>query len=274
MAPEQGADGEGRRRYGHIDRSGAWVIAPQFADAKAFSAGRAAVGVADEWGKIKYGYIDAPGALVIASRFDRAFPFGRVARVEVNKQPRLINAGGHDVTLTSVDFFASESGGMMLARKGRLIGYLNDEGQLAIEPRFRGAYDFKDGMARFWEQGKYGFIDKTGKVVALPQYDSARDYQEGLAGVRMNGKYGFVDRQGKIVIAAQFDRTHSFSDGAASAQSEKLWGFIDRSGKWIIEPRYQWVREFRNGLAWVGEPRKRGGMYVDKIRAVIWRAPE
>lgn len=274
LAPARGADAKGARRYGYIDRTGNWAIEPRFADAKTFTANRAAVGVADEWGKIKYGYIDATGSLVIAPRFDRAFPFGRVARVEIDKRQRLIDAAGNDVTPAEVDTFGPESGGMMLARKGKLLGYLNDEGQLAIEPKFTSAYDFREGMARFWEQGKFGFIDKIGKAVAPAQFDSASDFHEGMAYVRIDGKYGFIDKNGSTVIPMQFERVQPFSDSAAAAQRDKLWGFIDRKGQWIIEPRYQWVREFRNGLAWVSEPKQRGGMYVDKRGAVVWRTPD
>ena len=272
-APARGADDKGKFAWGYLDRAGQWAIAPRFADAKDFSGGRAAVGVADEWGKVKYGYIDAAGALVIPPRYDKALPFGRVARVEVEGKVRLIDAAGRDVTPTTVDFFGSESGGMMLARKGKLLGYLDDEGRVAIEPRFEGAYDFKDGMARFWQQGKYGYVDKRGSIVVPPTYESAADFSEGFAAVKSGEKFGFIDRAGKLVIAAQFDRVQPFSDGLAAAQRDKLWGFVDRAGKWVLQPRYQWTREFRNGLAWAGEPRQRGGSYIDKQGRVVWSTP-
>ncbi len=274
LAPARGPDAQGTMRYGYINRSNEWAIQPQFVDAKAFSAGRAAVGITDEWGRVKYGYINAAGSVVIAARYDRAFLFGRVARVEIEKRLRLVDSNGNDVTSAEVDVFGTEAGGMMLARKGKLIGYLNDEGKLAIEPRFTSAHDFREGMARFWEQGKFGFIDKAGKVVVSAQFDTAGDFYEGLAAVRVDGKYGFIDNSGKTVIPMQFDRVQPYADGVAAAQREKLWGFIDRKGQWIIEPRYQWVREFRNGLAWVGEPKQRGGSYVDKNGKVVWKSPD
>ncbi len=65
-----------------------------------------------------------------------------------------------------------------------------------------------------------------------------------------------------------------YCDGVVAAQHEKLWGFIDTPGVWIIEPRYQWVRKFRNGRARVGEPRWRGGSYIDKKGAVVWRSAD
>ena len=159
VAPATGRSADGKYGWGYIDKKGAWRIQPQFADAKGFSGSRAAVGVQDEWGKVKYGYIDANGAVVIKPQYDKAFAFGRVARVEIEKRLRLIDSQGRDVTPAEIDSFGEVSDGMMLARKGRLLGFLNDEGKLVIEPRFQSVQDFKGGRARFWEASKYGYID-------------------------------------------------------------------------------------------------------------------
>jgi hypothetical protein len=273
LVPAYGRTADGKGGYGYLDRKGEWRIEPRFAEAKPFSGSRAVVGMPDEWGRVKYGYIDASGTLVIPARFDKAFPFARVARVEIEKRLRLIDASGRDVTPEGIDAFAEPSDGMMLARKGRLLGFLDDEGRVAIAPRFPSVQDFKGGRARFWENGKYGYIDKKGAVVVEAKFDSAADFSEGLAAVRLNDRYGFIDPSGKLVIETEFERVQSFSDGVAAAQREKLWGFIGRDGKWRIEPRYAWVRPFRNGLAWVGEPRMRGGNYVDQSGKVIWKSP-
>ena len=274
VAPATGRSAEGKFAWGFIDRKGAWRIQPQFADAKGFSGSRAAVGVTDEWGKVKYGYIDANGALVIKAQFDRAHPFGRVARVEIEKRIRLIDSSGKDVTPADIDAFGEVSDGMMLARKGKLLGFLDDEGRVAIAPRFQSVQDFKGGRARFWESGKHGYIDKKGAVVIEAKFDSAADFAEGLAAVRLGDRLGFVDPSGKVVIEPAFERVQDFSDGVAAAQREKLWGYIGRDGKWKIEPKYAWVRPFRNGLAWVGEPRMRGGNYVDQTGRVVWKSPQ
>ncbi|MGH8676618.1 MAG: WG repeat-containing protein [Burkholderiales bacterium] len=273
VVPAMGRSAGGKLLYGYLDRNGAWRIAPQFADAKGFSGSRAAVGVQDEWGKLKYGYIDATGAVVIAPRYDRALPFGRVARVEIEKRVRLIDSSGRDVTPADIDAFAEVSDGMMLARKGRLLGFLDDEGRVAIAPRFQSVQDFKGGRARFWENGKYGYIDKKGAVVIEAKFDSAADFAEGLAAVRTGERHGFIDPNGRFAIEPTFERVQNFSDGVAAAQRDKLWGYIGRDGKWKIEPRYAWVRPFRNGLAWVGEPKMRGGAYVDQAGRVVWKSP-
>ena len=80
------------------------------------------------------------------------------------------------MTPADIDAFGEVSDGMMLARKGKLLGFLDDEGRVAIAPRFQSVQDFKGGRARFWENSKYGYIDKKGSVVIEAKFDSANDF--------------------------------------------------------------------------------------------------
>jgi hypothetical protein len=114
VTPAVGRDDAGKRAWGYIDRTGAFVIAPRFADAKPFSDGFAQVGVADQWGELKYGYADKTGRLVVPARYGgKAFPFSAgLARVEVDKQLRVINATGADVTPAGIDFIGIAAEGL------------------------------------------------------------------------------------------------------------------------------------------------------------------
>jgi hypothetical protein len=61
-----------RGTWGFIDKTGQTVIPPQFADARSFSEGLAAVKVDNVWG-----YIDTAGKVVIRPQFDAASPFSQ-----------------------------------------------------------------------------------------------------------------------------------------------------------------------------------------------------
>lgn len=249
VAPSLGRTADGKLSWGYIDKKGAWKIQPQFRDAQGFSGGRAAVGVTDEWGKVKYGYIDESGALVIKPQFDKAFPFSGVARVEIDNRALLIDTVGRNVTPADINAFSEASDGMRMMRKGTLFGFLDDEGKVAIQPRFRLVQDFQSGRARFYEARKYGFIDKKGNVVIEAKFDDAEDFSEGLAAVRVGERFGFVDQNGKLVIEPTFERVGYFSDGVATAQFDKQWGYIGRDGKWKIEPKST-CGPSRSGTAW------------------------
>ena len=59
---------------------------------------------------------------------------------------------------------------------------------MLIEPQF-GDYsgdDFSEGLARVKIKGKWGFIDKTGCLAIEPRFRFANFFREGLAPVMMH----------------------------------------------------------------------------------------
>jgi hypothetical protein len=124
-------------KVGFIDRTGKFVIEPQFDSAHDFSEGLASV----KAGK-QSGYIDRLGKYVIEPKFKgvaRSFSEGLAA----------VYAGEHK------------------------FGFIDRTGEFAIEPRFGLPLDFRNGLA--WvsietSSGvKHGYIDKKGKFVWGPQ---------------------------------------------------------------------------------------------------------
>ncbi len=68
---------------GYVDKTGVWVIQPQFVGAYEFSEGLAAVAVGTT-DAMKWGYIDKTGAWVIQPQFDYAWDFSEgLAAVQV-----------------------------------------------------------------------------------------------------------------------------------------------------------------------------------------------
>jgi hypothetical protein len=63
-----------RGEWGFVDRTGAVVIAPQFAEAPVFSEGLAAAAVMGEDRLPVWGFIDATGRWVVQPRFESAGP--------------------------------------------------------------------------------------------------------------------------------------------------------------------------------------------------------
>lgn len=108
-----------------------------------------------------------------------------------------------------------------------LTGYLDTEGEWALEPQWEVAYPFHSGRARFCEDDRCGFIDKSGEVVIEP-------------------RFGRFERE-----VEDFD-----SDGYARFYIGKRWddatrrvGVIDRNGDVVLEPTYFALTEFTHGVA-------------------------
>ncbi len=119
-------------KYGYRDRSGEFVIPPQFDYAGEFSEGLAVVGLG-RFPATKWGYINLQGQVVIPAQFD----------------------GAHD--------FAE---GMAAVSVGGKLGYIDRAGKLAVPPQFDEAQKFSGGRARVRIiKSGYGYINKQGEFV-------------------------------------------------------------------------------------------------------------
>ena len=80
------------------------------------------------------------------------------------------------------------------------------------------------------ESGKWGYIDRAGKFAINPQFRSASRFSDGLAAVQteQSGPWGYIDKTGAVVINPQFDATNPFSEGLAAARIGDKWGYISR----------------------------------------------
>ena len=150
-------------KYGYIDQSGSFVIAPNFDEIGDFSE--------DGWAKVRidvndplkgyydyglYGYIDRTGAYMIEPLYSEIGDFAK-----------------NDLAMVRFDGKA---------------GYIDRTGTLVVEPKFDWAGDFTDdGWAIVRINEKYGYIDQTGNYVIDPQFDYANVFSSN--GVALVGVY-------------------------------------------------------------------------------------
>ena len=226
-------------KYGFVDKTGKFVIAPQFENTSSdgFTEGLAAVESSGD----KWGYIDNTGKFVIEPQFESASSF---------------------------------SEGTAVVEVGNKYGFIDKTGKFVVEPQFRYAYHFSEGLAsvRDFDTNKDGYIDRTGKFVIKPQFENAEEFSEGLAAVTLkeDGKYGFIDKTGKFVIKPQFKDYGSFSEGLAAVKGFGFEdeGYIDRTGSFVIRAHFSMAGRFKDGQA-VVHPYPGMEETIDKTGRVI-----
>lgn len=236
------------RRWGYVDRTGKWRIAPQFLAASDFSNALGCIQVvppnssppvdddeAETPPPPTRGYVNAAGKLVIAPKFHLAAPFSeQLAFFGIRQpaaEPRNQDAPEPDVIVSAID------------TAGKTKFSLSTPMYSLPEP-FRNQRSLLPGST--------SYIDTTGSIAINGNaFDRASSFAEGLACVRVRatGKYGFIDATGKMIIPAAFDGAMSFSQGLAPVQWKQKWGFIDKSGRMVIAPRFLAARPFSDGLA-------------------------
>lgn len=97
---------------------------------------------------------------------------------------------------------------------------------------------------------KWGFVNQNGDWVIKPKYDEVKPFKENLAAVRKKGKWGFIFESGNYAIKPQFSQVTSFSEGKAGVvwikKSNGLWGFVNKQGTVVIAPSFSAVKVFNN----------------------------
>ena len=165
---------KGEGSYGYIDKSGRFVIAPQFQEAQEFSEGLA-------WVKTfqgKTGWIDKSGRWAIVVEDGKVYPSGILQAAK---------------TATIDSRFSEGLVPFVTYSKNRTFrGYMDRKGEVIIQPReFDSAGPSRGGLARvtfyepgeYWE-GKMGYFDRATKRF-------------------MEKKYGYIDRAGRFVWRSQ-----------------------------------------------------------------------
>lgn len=147
-------------------------------------------------------------------------------------------AAAQGITLPE-DFITSEitgtgtlSGSFGVVRNGRAMTSF----------KYEKATDFKDGVAAFLLDGKWGYLNKAGRLVLPFEYDAAFTYSydkdgtvqklpylpsEGYIALNQNGRAGYSNLKGEIVIpVGTFAAATPVMDGQAWVKQRDtgLWG--------------------------------------------------
>jgi hypothetical protein len=159
-------------------------------------------------------------------------------------------------------------------RADKSWGFVNIDGREVIEPRYEHVGDFRDGVAKVQEGGRWGLMGRDGQWRANPMFEEIErpPIGVGLVGdplpVKVGGRWGYVSLSGEMVIAPRFEKSGFFSEGMAPVKMNGLTGYVDMSGKLVIEPRFPLAGPFSEGRALVRTERDRYG-YIDRSGAQV-----
>src|SRR6056297_721319 len=139
------------------------------------------------------------------------------------------------------------------------VGFLNSNLKKEIDPQFKFVddtvwpYSFSEGLAAVNFLGKTGYIDRQGNIAIEPKFDYAQNFKNGKALVRNRGQYGFINQDGDFIIEPQYHNAKSFSDGLAPVQQNKRsnWGYINQKGVFDIQPHFEMAHAFSEDRALV-----------------------
>lgn len=153
-------------------------------------------------------------------------------------------------TTLTIGYAQTTQGQLFPILKNNRIGFIDTSGHVVVQPLFREAGEFSEGLAAARINGTYGYIDKTGQFVIQPQFDYATAFSEGLALVYKDGKPFFINKKGMKAFEFNFSTAGFFENGRAKVRTDtKKFGFIDKEGKLVIDTAFLRINTFVQGMA-------------------------
>lgn len=105
---------------------------------------------------------------------------------------------------------------------------IDTSGKVWSKDRYEDVKVFADAtLAAVKIGGKWGYVNNSGDIQIEPQFEDARSFSNGLAAVLIDGYWGFIDLTGEQVLAASFlDAKDMSSSGTVYVLTGNEWEML------------------------------------------------
>lgn len=211
------------KKWGFVDRAGAWAIDPAYEEVRPFHEGLAAVKQRGLWG-----YIDTAGRTVIVPEYTEAYDFANgIARVRSMDGYLFINPMGWQVGDRVWEDARDFKGGLAAVAVDGLYGFIDHTGDLVIPNQYAQVGDFSQGLCAFFRDEMWGYIDTIGRIAIPPQFLQADEFHEGVARVtHLSHATSYINLAGQYLCDARFEEGGICSQNRIPVKEYGLWGYL------------------------------------------------
>lgn len=149
----------------------------------------------------KWGYETRTGEVVIQAHFNSAQKFSEgLARVELGYRFGYIDQTGKIVIDIQYSWGGKFCEGLARVRNvNKTFGYINKQGNPINKQQLDGGLDFGEGFAPVMIKNKWGYMNQNGEIVIEPQFDEAEKFDNGRARVRNGWESHTIDKAGNLI---------------------------------------------------------------------------
>lgn len=231
-----------------MDEAGNILTIKAYSYISEYKEGRTVASYSCSDGKSLYGYLDMEGKEIIPLNYEYASDFnGGKALVKLEKNNfALIDIDGNILQHFNYLLVEGPNDGLLSfkANMDSLFGYMDEEANIMIQPKFYQAMPFAEeraviNMSKDYTN-KFGLIDKAGEYILEPQYNEInllgeKRYAIGKAinekSPYLGSKYAVANENGKLLTDFIYFSISQYNNGLASASDNQNTFFIDKDGK-------------------------------------------
>ena len=215
-------------KYGFIDTTGAWIIAPQFDDALAFSEGFASVCKNDSCF-----YINKEGQKISTYYFEETESYKNgVAIVKKDNLYFLINRSGQFISKGYQDINES-SDNLFVCKSNNNYGAINAKGEIIIPFTYSKLGNFTNNFA-YYLSTKYGLVDIYNNALQA-QWDWISDVDtNSIVVVKKKNQFGLMTINEQLILPVEYDYISPNQNEIYLVVKNNLYGFYNAKEKCFV----------------------------------------
>lgn len=192
------------------------IISQECTDSNAYGNGFLPIKIKNE--KWQYYSCDSDKFVFEQYEFASAFQSGTAVVKEKGKWNFINSKGevSKDKVFDDVKLYGNGAysyGGLMVASQNGKYALYNSEGEKETKNTYKNMDIYLGEYIAFEDSnGKWGFIDESGEIVIEPVFSNAKSFSNGLAAVSDGSKWGFINQKGVLVIDYQFEDADYFTN--------------------------------------------------------------
>jgi hypothetical protein len=140
------------------------------------------------------------------------------------------------------DSIKHPSGGYVPIKIGDFWGYLDENENIAVQPRYTYAGDFQQKRAIVGLNQKFALINENGRWILPMNYEEITPSPKGNWFVRQKGLWGVYTSDGLQGIYPKYDAIEDLGNGYVITQKDGKFGFDKINAYSIIFPKYDSIR--------------------------------
>ena len=238
MAPFKGKND----RFGFVNTKGQIVVPATFLSVGYFSNGLAWA----KTSALTIGFIDKSGNWVLNPQFESAKEFdpeSGFALVKSTGEWKLIDRTGKALVVSGDTGYGEFYEGVCNAKKGAKVGLINTNGEWIVAAHYDKIQRMQNGYANVRNIEFWGVIDNTGKVIIPVKYENINPNDNGIFAVKRDKLWGLMDRSGSLVTNFEYTAIRDFKNGFAAVKVGNKWGMINSTGQQILPFQFERVED-------------------------------
>ena len=227
-----------RVAMGCLNTSGKEIIAFQYDGLKLASL--RAIVFSKSGSVYKYGLLSLDNRIIIPQQYQSIYPIGslRFAVENFDNKIAIFTETGRQLTDFTIDRIAPFTKNYATLYQNGMQGVIDRDGQVKVQPRYRGIAILEDGTIKAREADEWQFLNGQNKLTQKVQADALYPVAPNRLKVLQGGLLQLTDLSLKSLSPQQYNTIAPFQHGKALVTVQERYGLIDLSGRTLIKPTH------------------------------------